>query len=105
MTQYILTESEYNDYLKLQEKRTNFKNYYREYEKNKYYNVIKVDETKYKEFIKNQNERNKIYKKKALLNLKINNPDEYDKLKEKNRIYKKEWRAKKKEEKQEHKTN
>ena len=96
MTQFILTENEYNDFLKLQEKRANFRNYYREYEKNKYYNVIKIDEVKYKEFLKNQNERNKVYKKKALINLKENEPDEYEKLKEKNRIYKREWRAKQK---------
>ena len=96
MTQYILTEEEYKEFLKLQEKKEKLKNYYREYELNKYYTVIKVDETKYKEFIKNQNERNKKYKKQALINMKENNPEKYEEFKEKNRIYKREWRAKQK---------
>ena len=39
MTQYILTEEEYKEFLKLQEKKEKIKNYYREYELNKYYNV------------------------------------------------------------------
>ena len=32
MTQYILTEEEYKEFLKLQEKKEKIKNYYREYE-------------------------------------------------------------------------
>ncbi len=65
----LLTEEEYNNYLKLKQHHENNNIYHKNYLKKNYEETKQNNPEKYKLLMSKQNEKNKIYKKQALLNL------------------------------------
>ena len=92
----LLTEEDYNNYLKLKEQHENNNIYHKNYLKKAYEETKQNNPEKYKLLMSKQNEKNKIYKKQALLNLK-QDEKKYNEYRLKNNEYNKNLRLKKKE--------
>ena len=92
----LLTEEDYNNYMKLKEQQENNKNYHKNYLKNVIQEAKINNQEKYKLLMQKQNEKNKKYKKQALQNLK-QDEQKYNEYRLKINNYNKQLRQRKKE--------
>ena len=92
----LLTESDYNNYLKLKQHHENNNIYHKNYLKKVYEETKQNNPEKYKLLLSNQNKKNKIYKKEDLQKLK-EDEEKYKEYRLKINEYNKEYRLKKKE--------
>ena len=92
----LLTEEDYNNYLKLKQQQENKNIYHKQYNKNLIQDAKNNNHDKYIFLMQKQNEKNKIYKKKALQQLK-ENEIKYNEYRLKINEYNKQLRLKKKE--------
>ena len=91
----LLTEEDFNNYMKLKQHQENKNVYHRNYLKNIIKEAKINDHEKYKLLMQQQNEKNKIYKKKALQQLK-QDENKYNEYRLKINEYNKQLRQKKK---------
>ncbi len=92
----LLTEEDYNNYLKLKEQHENNNIYHKNYLKKAYEETKQNNPEKYKLLMSKQNEKNKIYKKEALQKMK-EDEEKYKEYRLKMNEYNKQLRIKKKE--------
>jgi len=92
----LLTEEDYNNYLKLKEQHENNNIYHKNYFKKNYEDTKINNPEKYKLLMSKQNEKNKIYKKQTLEQLK-KDENKYKEYRLKINEYNKQLRMKKKE--------
>ena len=92
----LLTESDYNNYLKLKQHHENNNIYHKNYLKNMIQETKQNNPEKYKLLMSKQNEKNKIYKKQILEKLK-EDEEKYIEYRKKMNEYNKNLRMKKKE--------
>ena len=92
----LLTESDFNNYLKLKEQHENNNIYHKNYLKKAYEETKQNNPEKYKILMSKQNEKNKIYKKEALQKMK-EDEEKYKEYRLKMNEYNKQLRIKKKE--------
>jgi hypothetical protein len=75
----LLTESDYNNYLKLKEQQTKYNFYHKTINKSKYYILKESNPEQFKLLMQRQNEYNKRYRQN-ILNLKQSDPQKYEQL-------------------------
>ena len=92
----LLTEEDYNNYMKLKQQQENNKSYHKNYLKNVIQDAKINNQEKYKLLMSKQNEKNKKYKKRALQNLK-QDEQKYNEYRLKINNYNKQLRQRKKE--------
>ena len=92
----LLTEEDYNNYLKLKQHHENNNIYHKNYLKNMIQETKQKNPEKYKLLMSKQNEKNKIYKKQILEKLK-EDEEKYKEYRLKINEYNKHLRIKKKE--------
>ena len=75
----LLTESDYNNYLKLKEQQTKYNLYHNNINKSTYYNLKEQNPEQFKLLMQRQIEYNKKYRKN-ILNLKQSDPHKYENM-------------------------
>jgi hypothetical protein len=91
----LLTETDYNEYIKLKEQNKRINNYHRKYIKNKFEDAKKKNPEKYKLMINEQVKHNNKYKKDVLEKLK-EDPIKYNEYRLKINEYNRSYRNKRK---------
>ncbi len=93
----LLTETDYNNLLKLKQQHESRNEYHKNYIKSMFQDAKINDHEKYKILMHKQNEKNKKYKKEVLQRLKKQEPEKYNDYRCKINEYNKQYRLKKKE--------
>ena len=75
----LLTESDYNNYLKLKEQQTKYNLYHNNVNKSTYYNLKEQNPEQFKLLMQRQIEYNKKYRQN-ILNLKQSDPKKYENM-------------------------
>jgi hypothetical protein len=75
----LLTESDYNNYLKLKEQQTKYNLYHNNVNKSTYYNLKEQNPEQFKLLMQRQIEYNKKYRQ-TILNLKQSDPKKYENM-------------------------